>query len=51
MADVILVALILAFTALCLAYIAWCDRIIGDAPVAPSVTADVDSEHTEAVSA
>jgi len=29
MADVIFVAIIVAFTALCIAYIAWCDRIIG----------------------
>ncbi len=29
MADVIFVAIFLAFTALCIAYIAWCDRIIG----------------------
>ncbi|MDP2293585.1 MAG: hypothetical protein Q8M22_20580 [Actinomycetota bacterium] len=29
MADLILVALMLAFTATCLAYIAWCDRITG----------------------
>ena len=29
MADLVLVALIVAFTALCVAYISWCDRIIG----------------------
>ena len=29
MADLFLVALILAVTALCVAYISWCDRIIG----------------------
>ena len=29
MADLVLVALIIAFTALCVAYISWCDRIIG----------------------
>jgi hypothetical protein len=29
MADLVLVALIVAFTALCVAYIWWCDRIIG----------------------
>jgi hypothetical protein len=29
MADFILVSLIIAFTAVCGGYIAWCDRIIG----------------------
>jgi len=29
MADLVLVALILAFAAVCVAYISWCDRIIG----------------------
>ncbi len=29
MADLVLVAAIVAFTALCVAYISWCDRIIG----------------------
>ncbi len=29
MADLVLVAVIVAFTALCVAYISWCDRIIG----------------------
>lgn len=29
MADIVIVAVILAFTALCVAYISWCDRIIG----------------------
>jgi hypothetical protein len=29
MADIVLIALTLGFVALCVAYIAWCDRIIG----------------------
>jgi hypothetical protein len=29
MADIVLVTVILAFTALCVAYISWCDKIIG----------------------
>lgn len=34
MADLVLVSVIIGFTALCTAYISWCDRIIGpDAPV------------------
>ena len=35
MADLVLVSVIIGFTALCTAYISWCDRIIGsDAVVA-----------------
>jgi len=29
MADIVVVTIVLAFTALCVAYISWCDRIIG----------------------
>ncbi len=29
MADFVLIAVILGFIALCVAYISWCDRIIG----------------------
>lgn len=42
MADVILVALIVAFIAICVAYVSWCDRIIGaddavaDTPTRPA---------------
>lgn len=49
MADFIYVAIFVAFTALCIAYISWCDRIIGpDEPDTGStgVAADV---HKEAV--
>ncbi len=38
MADVIFVAVICAFFALCVVYIRWCDRIIGPDDVDPSVT-------------
>jgi hypothetical protein len=47
MTDLVFVAIVLAFMALCVAYIAWCDRIIGPdesvATVEPasSVGADV----------
>ena len=40
MADLVLVALIIAFTALCVAYISWCDRIIGpDEPASAAIMA------------
>ena len=42
MADLVLVALIIAFTALCVAYISWCDRIIG--PYEPAVVATLAAE-------
>jgi hypothetical protein len=29
MADFVLVAILVAFIGLCIAYVAWCDRIIG----------------------
>lgn len=29
MADLVLVALIIVFIAICVAYVSWCDRIIG----------------------
>ena len=34
MADIVLVTVILAFTALCVAYISWCDKIIGSEDLA-----------------
>ncbi|MEQ1699541.1 MAG: potassium transporter Trk [Ilumatobacteraceae bacterium] len=34
MADLVLVSVIIGFTALCTAYISWCDRIIGPDAVA-----------------
>jgi hypothetical protein len=39
MADLVLVAILVAFIALCVAYVAWCDHIIGvDDAVAVSTT-------------
>ena len=32
MADLVLVSVIIGFTALCTAYISWCDRIISPGP-------------------
>ena len=29
MADVVLIVVLIAFVLLCVAYVAWCDRIIG----------------------
>ncbi len=44
MADFVLVAVILGFTAFCVAYISWCDRIIGpDNAGVDSVTAEETS--------
>ncbi len=36
MADVIFVAVVCAFFALCIVYIRWCDRIIGPDDATPS---------------
>jgi hypothetical protein len=33
MADLLMVLLMVAFVALCVAYVGWCDRIIGPDPV------------------
>lgn len=38
MADLVLVTLIVVFTALCVAYISWCDRIIGPDDLAADVS-------------
>ena len=37
MADVIFVAVICAFFALCVVYVRWCDRIIGPDVASPAV--------------
>ncbi len=34
MTDLVLVVATLAFIALCVVYVGWCDRIIGDDPTA-----------------
>ncbi|MBI4932264.1 MAG: hypothetical protein HY828_00185 [Actinobacteria bacterium] len=35
MADLIIVSIFVAFIALCVAYVGWCDRIIGDDELVP----------------
>lgn len=55
MTDLVLVVATLAFIALCVAYVGWCDRIIGADPAPPSddVTAAADhrpADHLEGVS-
>jgi hypothetical protein len=53
MTDFVLIAALLAFIALCVAYVGWCDRIIGpdepasDAPSAPARTSTVGAEAVE----
>jgi hypothetical protein len=37
MKDVVMVAVTTAFFALCVAYVRWCDHIIGPDPVEPNV--------------
>jgi hypothetical protein len=51
MRDVVVLALIVAFFALCAAYVWWCDRIIGpdvdsvvDAGTAEATVAEADEE-------
>ena len=55
MADLVLVAVIVAFTALCVGYIGWCDRIIGpgelDHDTAPASVPGVDAALPVEVSA
>ena len=44
MADTVYVAIFVLFTALCVAYVSWCDRIIGaDEPINLGATGDIDS--------
>lgn len=53
MADLVIVTVIIAFTALCVAYISWCDRIIGPeelpvdsaVPTAPAAVVAPGAEH------
>jgi hypothetical protein len=44
MADLVLVAILVAFIALCVAYVAWCDRIISGDPGAADSAAQHDAE-------
>ena len=50
MKDLVVILMITAFFALCLAYVHWCDRIIGPDPVdAVDEVADDDTRVDEAV--
>ncbi len=40
MADIVFVAIALAFFAICVLYVRWCDRIIGPDEVAPVRSGD-----------
>ena len=51
MTDLVFVAIVLAFMALCVAYIAWCDRIIGPDEFGPTVESDVEAGSTAASTA
>jgi hypothetical protein len=43
MADVIFVAVICAFFALCVVYVRWCDRIIGSDDADAAVTTSIEA--------
>ena len=46
MADTIYVAIFVLFTALCIAYVSWCDRIIGtDEPTIVAAAGDTDTSN------
>jgi len=54
MTDVVLILTTLAFVALCVAYIGWCDRIIGPDEFqtdAPDLDGSVSTDQRDAVSA
>jgi hypothetical protein len=55
MADLILVSIFIAFIALCVAYVGWCDRIVGSdelVPVEPNpAAATADTSTTTSVTA
>ena len=44
MADVIFIAITIAFFLICVAYVNWCDRIIGPDDFGPVIESDVDSD-------
>jgi hypothetical protein len=48
MKDALMLLLIVAFFALCIAYVAWCDRIIGPDPAEPGVTGTADAGANDA---
>ena len=43
MRDVLMLLLVAAFFALCIAYVAWCDRIIGSDPGESAAAAIIDA--------
>jgi hypothetical protein len=45
MRDVIMLAVTTAFFALCLAYVRWCDHIIGPDPIDPVAGEPTSREH------
>jgi hypothetical protein len=49
MADLLMVLLMVGFVALCVAYVGWCDRIIGPDPVrtADDAAARAASDHED----
>jgi hypothetical protein len=53
MADLVLVSIFIAFIALCVAYVGWCDRIIGNDELTPvesnPLTAAADASPTTTV--
>ena len=40
MADVLFVAIVVVFFAICVAYVSWCDRLVGPDPSADRSPAD-----------
>lgn len=49
MADVLMIAMVLGFFAVCIAYVSWCGRIIGpDDEVLDATSAGSDTEATDA---
>ena len=51
MGDLIVLAMILAFFAVCIAYVALCDRIIGPDPAQVAIDPDTALEPEEEVAA
>ena len=51
MADVLFIAITIAFFLICVAYVTWCDRIIGPDEFGPANESDLDSNeaHDETV--
>ena len=49
MRDVLMLVLIAAFFALCIAYVWWCDRIIGPDPAETSASAGTDTGENDVV--